>query len=112
MKCFNSKYIGIVFFVLPIIGNTATLCGAGTIRYITEGYLGFDQTLIVLNATEGSNRMVLNYSIPSSYKFNGLSSNLREAFFNKNNVQIFSNTSYGCNYIDEIRVCTAGGVCS
>lgn len=111
MKHFIGKYICVAIFSLPLISNAAILCGAGTIRNLTEGYLGMAQTRILLDATEGSNMMRLNYGIPSPYKFDGLSRTLRAAFLSGKPVRIFANARNGCNYIDEIHICNVATDC-
>ncbi len=111
MKYFIRKYIGVAIFFLPLIGNAAILCGAGTIKNLTEGYLGMDQTRILLDATEGSNMMRLNYAIPSPYRFDGLSRTLRAAFLSGKPVRIFAVARNDCNYIDEIHICNVANEC-
>lgn len=111
MKYFIGKYICVAFFSLPLISNAAILCGAGTIKNLTEGYLGMDQTRIILDATEGSNTMRLNYGTPSPYKFDRLSRTLRAAFFGGQPVRIFADARNGCNYIDEIHICNVANEC-
>lgn len=111
MKYFIGKYICVAIFALPLVSNAAIFCGAGTIRNLTEGYLGFDQTRILLDATEGSNVMRLNYVTPSPNNFDNLSRTLRAAFLSGKPVRIFANTRYGCNYIDEIHICNLATDC-
>ena len=110
MKKLVRKYFGVLVITLPMISSAGTLCGAGTVKALAEGYLGLDQTRISLQATSGSSSGLLPYNVGTFARFDTLSKTLRSAFLAGTPVSIYSAVS-DCNKINEVRICNIADDC-
>lgn len=111
MKKLVRKYFSVLAFALPMISSAGTLCGAGTVKALAEGYLGLDQTRISLQATAGSSSGILPYNIASATRFDALSKTLRSAFLAGTPVSIYSAVN-DCKKINEVRICNVDADCN
>ena len=111
MKNLLRKFFGFALIALPLFSNAGTLCGAGTIKALAEGYLGVDQTRILLDAKLGSSSGTLAYNVGSAARFDTLSKTLRSAFLAGVPVGIYSSVA-DCNRINEVRVCIVASDCN
>jgi hypothetical protein len=110
MKKLVRKYFTVLAVALPMVSNAGTLCGAGTVKALAEGYLGLDQTGILLQATSGSSIGILPYNVGSAARFDALSKALRSAFLAQAPVGIYSAVA-DCNKINEVRICNVDADC-
>ncbi len=110
MKKLVRKYLCVLAVALPVISSAGTLCGAGRVKALAEGYLGLDQTGVLLQATSGSSIGLLSYTVGSTARFDALSKTLRAAFLAGTPVGIYSAVA-DCNKINEVRICNVDADC-
>lgn len=114
MKNFVRNSIAIFFFSLPVIAaaQSGSLCGAGTIKGLAEGFAGKSQTRILLDtkAGSGSSTATLPWDTGWTLKVDTLQKTLRAGLLSGLPVGLYSAT-YTCDKITEVRICHVAADC-